>query len=42
MPALIRKIAVLNAGRVASGGSPIDLYSRPKTAFVADFINAGT
>src|SRR5439155_3553707 len=32
------RIAVLNAGRVAQAGSADDLYHRPRTRFVAEFI----
>ncbi|MDA9170805.1 ABC transporter ATP-binding protein [Alphaproteobacteria bacterium] len=31
------KIGVLNNGHIEQFGSPIDLYSRPKTAFIAEF-----
>jgi spermidine/putrescine transport system ATP-binding protein len=34
------KIAVMNLGRVEQFGSPEDIYRRPKTPFVADFIGA--
>ncbi|MES2144010.1 MAG: sn-glycerol-3-phosphate ABC transporter ATP-binding protein UgpC [Pseudomonadota bacterium] len=34
------KIVVLNAGRVEQVGSPMDLYHRPATEFVAGFIGA--
>ena len=36
------RIAVLNAGRVEQLGSPRDVYERPATRFVADFIGAST
>ncbi len=32
------RIAVLNAGRIEQLGRPADIYDRPATAFVADFI----
>ncbi len=34
------KIVVLNAGRVEQVGSPMDLYNRPATPFVAGFIGS--
>jgi ABC-type sugar transport system ATPase subunit len=34
------KIVVLNAGRIEQVGSPMDLYHRPVSAFVAGFIGA--
>ncbi len=34
------KIVVLNAGRIEQVGTPMDLYHRPKTEFVAGFIGA--
>jgi ABC-type sugar transport system ATPase subunit len=34
------KIVVLNAGRIEQVGSPMDLYHRPATEFVAGFIGA--
>lgn len=36
--ALSDQIAVMNAGRVIQVGSPLDIYYRPATEFVADFI----
>ena len=42
------RLAVMNAGRIVQTGTPHDLYERPATRFVADFIgianilNAGT
>jgi spermidine/putrescine transport system ATP-binding protein len=36
--ALSDRIAVMNGGRVEQLGSPEDLYDRPATRFVADFI----
>ena len=33
-------IVVLNAGRVEQVGTPMELYHRPRTQFVADFIGA--
>jgi ABC-type Fe3+/spermidine/putrescine transport system ATPase subunit len=32
------RLAVMNAGRIAQIGTPHDLYERPATRFVADFI----
>ena len=32
------RLAVMNAGRIAQVGTPQDLYERPRTRFVADFI----
>ena len=32
------KIVVMNKGRVAQEGTPVDLYERPADSFVADFI----
>jgi multiple sugar transport system ATP-binding protein len=34
------KIVVLNAGRIEQIGSPLDLYHRPRNAFVAGFIGS--
>lgn len=34
------KIVVLNAGRIEQVGTPMDLYHRPLTEFVAGFIGA--
>ena len=34
------KIVVLNAGRIEQVGTPMDLYHRPRTEFVAGFIGA--
>ena len=34
------QIVILNAGRIEQVGAPMDLYSRPETAFVAGFIGA--
>ena len=36
------RIAVLHEGRVQQVASPVDLYRRPETAFVADFIGTST
>ncbi len=35
---LSNRIAVMNAGRLEQEGSPTDVYERPQTRFVADFI----
>ena len=32
------RIAVMNAGRIDQIGSPSEIYNRPRTRFVADFI----
>lgn len=32
------KVVVMNQGRLEQVGSPVDLYERPKTAFVASFV----
>lgn len=32
------RIAVMNGGRIAQIGTPVDIYDRPATRFVADFI----
>jgi putative spermidine/putrescine transport system ATP-binding protein len=32
------RIAVMNAGRIEQAGTPADIYGRPRTRFVADFI----
>ena len=32
------RLAVMNAGRIIQTGTPHDLYERPATRFVADFI----
>lgn len=34
------EIAVMNAGRIEQAGAPRDLYSRPQTRFVANFLGA--
>lgn len=36
--ALSHEIAVMNEGRIVQIGSPHDIYNRPRTKFVADFI----
>ena len=36
------RVAVMNAGRIEQLGSPRDVYERPATAFVADFIGASS
>src|ERR1700754_2229299 len=38
--AMADTIAVMNAGRVEQIGTPQEIYDRPKTMFVADFIGA--
>jgi spermidine/putrescine transport system ATP-binding protein len=34
------RIAVMNGGRVEQTGSPREIYERPRTAFVADFVGS--
>jgi len=34
------RIAVMNGGRVEQTGNPREIYDRPRTAFVADFIGS--
>jgi ABC-type Fe3+/spermidine/putrescine transport system ATPase subunit len=36
------RIAVMNAGRVEQLGAPREIYERPATRFVADFVGAST
>jgi putative spermidine/putrescine transport system ATP-binding protein len=36
------RVAVMNAGRIEQLGTPREVYERPATAFVADFIGAST
>jgi len=36
--AMADRIAVMNAGRIEQAGSPAEIYGRPRTRFVADFI----
>ena len=38
--AMSDRIAVMNDGRVEQTGSPREIYERPRTAFVADFIGS--
>jgi iron(III) transport system ATP-binding protein len=38
--ALSHEIAVMNEGRIVQVGSPRDIYERPKSKFVADFIGS--
>ena len=38
--AMSDRIVVMRAGRVDQVGTPEDVYARPKTAFVADFVGA--
>jgi spermidine/putrescine transport system ATP-binding protein len=38
--AMSDRIAVMNGGRVEQVGSPREIYERPQTAFVADFIGS--
>src|SRR5581483_8431579 len=38
--AMADRIAVLRAGRIEQTGSPEEIYSRPRSRFVADFIGA--
>ncbi|MHB2017237.1 MAG: ABC transporter ATP-binding protein [Candidatus Xenobia bacterium] len=39
--AISDRIAVMNNGRIVQLGSPEDLYTRPRTRFIADFIGLG-
>src|SRR5256886_12900957 len=39
---LADRIAVMNAGRIEQLGPPREVYERPATRFVADFIGAST
>ncbi|MBO6541089.1 MAG: ABC transporter ATP-binding protein [Rhizobiaceae bacterium] len=34
------RVAVFNAGRIVQIGSPLDIYSRPASRFVADFVGS--
>jgi putative spermidine/putrescine transport system ATP-binding protein len=36
--AMADRIAVMHAGRIEQAGTPAEMYSRPRTRFVADFI----
>ena len=36
------RIAILNQGRLEQVGSPLDIYFRPESTFIADFIGQGT
>jgi ABC-type Fe3+/spermidine/putrescine transport system ATPase subunit len=36
------RVGVMNAGRLEQLGTPRDIYERPTTAFVADFVGAST
>jgi putative spermidine/putrescine transport system ATP-binding protein len=36
--ALSDRIAVMNAGRIEQVGAPAEIYERPRTRFVADFV----
>src|SRR5437867_1889985 len=38
--AMSDRIAVMNGGRVVQTGDPREIYERPRTAFVADFIGS--
>jgi spermidine/putrescine transport system ATP-binding protein len=38
--AMSDRIAVMNGGRVEQTGSPREIYERPQTAFVADFVGS--
>ena len=38
--AMSDRIAVMNGGKVEQTGSPREIYERPRTAFVADFIGS--
>ena len=34
------RVAVFNAGRIAQVGTPQEIYDRPRTRFVADFVGS--
>ena len=34
------RVAVFNEGRIVQAGAPEDIYRRPKTRFVADFVGS--
>jgi putative spermidine/putrescine transport system ATP-binding protein len=36
------RVAVFNHGRIEQEGSPFDIYERPETSFVADFVGSST
>ncbi len=36
------RIGIMNQGRLEQVGSPVDIYYRPETPFIADFIGQGT
>jgi spermidine/putrescine transport system ATP-binding protein len=40
--AIADRIAVMDAGEIVQIATPLELYRRPKTTYVAEFINAGT
>ncbi len=40
--AIADRIAVMDAGQIVQIATPLELYRRPKTTYVAEFINAGT
>jgi spermidine/putrescine transport system ATP-binding protein len=40
--AIADRIAVMDAGQIVQIATPLELYSRPRDTYVAEFINAGT
>jgi spermidine/putrescine transport system ATP-binding protein len=40
--AIADRIAVMDAGRIVQVDTPVELYRRPRTAYVAEFLDAGT
>jgi spermidine/putrescine transport system ATP-binding protein len=40
--AIADRIAVMDAGQIVQIATPLELYRRPRTTYVAEFINAGT
>jgi ABC-type Fe3+/spermidine/putrescine transport system ATPase subunit len=40
--AIADRIAVMDAGQIVQVDTPVALYRRPRTAYVADFLDAGT
>ena len=40
--AIADRIAVMDAGQIVQVDTPVALYRRPRTAYVAEFLDAGT
>ncbi len=38
--ALADRVAVMNVGQIAQTGTPMDIYDRPRTRYVADFVGS--